>query len=323
MAAELNGLVPVPSPYCPTLVNRAWRDVQRQYFWSFRWIDFSIPTTGSVTTGTVTLTRGIPTVIGDAAASAAWAAIGLVNPITSQQFRVGQGTLYSIIAYDTTTNPPFGTLTLDRAYVDTLSGAGSNYQIYQVYYFAPVKNFVWFDDLRDPVTGYQLSTTKTRSEVGFIDPQRLQLGFPSAAIPYQINLQPGAFYGFPTFELWPAPQQSLTYVASGYCSEKDFDNTSPGFSDTVIPPLGEDVVIERAKMLAYEYAIANPKIVGPGDFQYLHGMALKEYNRLTNQYIFKDEAFSKRNTIPAAEQAGYANNLPWVQMSTGYATFPG
>jgi hypothetical protein len=322
MAAELQGIVPVPSPYTPTLVNRSWRDVQREYFWSFRWIDFSIPTPITVTAGTVTLTRGLTTVTGDAAASAAWAAIPSVTPITSQQFRVGQGTFYNVISISFTV-PTAAVLTLDRAYVDTPVGAGSSYQIYEVYYFSPVKNFVWFDDIRDPVTGYSLATTKTRSEVGRTDPQRLQLGFPTAVIPYQINLQPGNFYGFPMFEMWPAPQQGLTYVASGYCSEKDFDNTNPGFSDTVIPPLGEDVVMERAKMLGYEWAIANPKTAGPGDFKYLHGMALKEYKRLVNQYIFKDEEYSKRNTIPKAESDGYALNLPWVDMAQGIAVFPG
>lgn len=321
MSAELQGIVPVPSPYAPTLIQRAWRDVQREYFWSFRWVDFSIPTPITVTTGTVTLTRGLTTVTGDAAASAAWAAIPSVTPITSQQFRVGQGTFYNIIAANFSV-PTAAVLTLDRAYVDTPTGAGSAYQIYEVYYFAPLKNFVWFDDIRDPVTGYSLATTKTRSEIGQTDPQRLQLGFPTAVIPYAINQQPGAFYGFPMFELWPAPQQGLTYVASAYCSEKDFDNTNPGFSDTVIPPLGEDVVMERGKMLGYEWMIGNPG-TSKGDFKYLHGMALKEYKRLINQYIFKDEEYSKRNTIPKAESDRYALNLPWVDMAQGIAVFPG
>lgn len=323
MSAELTGVVPVPIPYAPTLVNEAWLDVQRECYWSFRWVDFSIPTPVTTTTGTVTLTRGSTTVIADSAASAAWAAIPLVTPITSQQLRIGQGTFYRIISYDTTSNPPFGTITLDRQYVDTISGVGLGYQIYQVYYFAPVKNFTWFDDLRDPVTGYSLQTTKTRSEIGQVDPQRLQLGFPTAAIPYAINQQPGAFYGFPMFELWPAPQQGLTYVASGYCSEKDFDNSNPGFSDTVIPPLGEDVVKQRSRMGAYEWAIANPDKVPKGDFKYLHGAALKEYQRLKNQYMLKDEEFSKRNTIPKAESSGYAINLPWVSMRENIAVFNG
>ncbi len=318
MSAELQGQTPIPPGLGLILVNRAWKDVQREYMWSFRWLDFSIPTPSMTNAGTVTLVRGSTTVVADASAVAAWLAIPLVTPITGQQFRIGQGTLYNIIAFD-----GVNTITLDRAYVDTPSGAGNGYQIYQCYYNAPVKNFIWFETVRDPVTGYSIKTTTTRQEASDTDPQRLQVSWPDSVLPYRINQNPGAFYGFPMYEIWPAPLNGLTYVAEAYLRELDFDNTNPGFSDSVIPPLGEDVVMELAKQKAYEWCIANPDKVPRGDFRYVHGECKVEYKRLINQYIQLDEAFSKRNLIPYAEKQDSFPSDPYISMLANLAVFPG
>jgi len=300
--------------------------VQREYLWSFLWLDFAIPTPSPTATGTVTTAIGSTQVTGDAAASAAWALIPLSTPITSQQFRVGQGTIYNIIAVDFTV-PTAAVLTLDRIYVDPPNGAGQGYQIYGVYYHAPVKNFVWFDTIRDPVTGYTIKTTTTRQEADDADPQRLMYTYTDSALPYKIDLTAGSFYGFPMYELWPAPTNNLTLVAECFLGDVDFDNTVPGSSDTVTPPLSEDVVMEKAKEKAYEWCAANLDKLSPAarraDFALLMGQAKAEFKRLINQYILKDEAFSNRSHIPYAESRDYLPELPWVSMRQDIGIFPG
>ncbi len=316
MAAEIQGQCPIPPLFGLTLVNRSWKFIQREYEWSFLWVDFAIPTPPSVSSGSVTVSLGSAQVIGDATATAVWNAFGLVIPITTRQFRVGQGTIYSIIAYDTTTHPPFGTLTLDKPFVDNVS-VSKGYQIYKCYYNSPVQDFIWFDTINDPITGYSLRTTMTRQESIDVDPQRLQGSLPAAVIPYDINLQPGNFYGYPRFEIWPPPLAGITYTASGTRAGSPFVN----YTDAPIPPLDEDVVIERGKVETYEWAIANPDKVPKGDFRFLLGKSLKEYRLLINQYIMRDEATSHRHKIPYAERRDFYRTLPWVSQLTHTATF--
>jgi hypothetical protein len=292
--------------FAQTLVNRAWMDVQRRFLWSFLWSDFSIPTPTPVSTGTVTLVAGQSTVVGDATASAAWQAMGLVNPITTRQFRVGMGTIYNIIGFD-----GVSTITLDRPYVDTVVGAAQGYQIYGVYFYAPSIDFLWFESVRDTLSGYPLNVTLTREFVDSIDPQRFQSGWPQGILPYTIETQPGAFKGFPKYEIWPAPLNGYTYVAQGF--RKGVPFTSP--NDTVPSPLGEDVVMALAKFYAYENAEANKQPEDKRNFTFLMGAATKEYENLLSSYMLSDETFSHRHVIDTRISA-YVGTLPWVSQRT-------
>ena len=304
MAARVTGSTPVPYPHALQLVQDSWKEVQRSFIWSFLWGDYAVPTPNPVGAGTVTLTPGTPIVIGDAAASAAWALTGLVNPLTLRQFRVGQGTIYNILAYDTTTNSPFGTLTLATPFVDPVTGTGPTYpnigyQIIQSYYIAPAADFLWWESLRDPVSGYVLSTTMTREEVDEDDPQRFQSGWPRAVIPYAIYNVPGPKFGWPMYEIWPAPLNSYTYVGSAFRGGLPFASAS----DTVNPQLGEDIVIERAKMYAYEWAMANSDKVPKGDYRFLYAATDKRFTSLLDVYALKDEELSHRHKISHADSA--------------------
>ena len=118
MSLEIAGNVMTPYPLVKTYVSRAWLDVQRAYLWSFLWGDAVIPTPNPIGAGTVTTTIGSPLVIPDATALAAWSTAGLVNPLTTRQFRIGTGTIYNIIAFDNVK------ITLDKAFVDPPGGAG-------------------------------------------------------------------------------------------------------------------------------------------------------------------------------------------------------
>lgn len=318
MARELAGQCPVPFPFAKTLVNRAWLEVQGSWLWSFLVGDASVPTPSPVTAGTVTATLGSNQVVGDATAAAAWAAIGLVNPITTQQFRIGQGTIYNIIAFD-----GVNTITLDRLYVDPPSGAGQSYMILGVYYNAPVQDFVWWESLRDPVNGYTLSTTVTREYADAVDPQRFQSGWPSAAIPYKVNSQAGNFNGFPVFELWPTPLNNTTYVGTYFRSGSPFVNGT----DTPIPPLSDDIVIEMGKMLAYEWCQANPDKCPKADYRYLYQQSRHRYDNdgkggsMLDRYILRDEQFSGRGRIDIVD-GNYRNALPWVSQKANVMYAP-
>lgn len=316
MASELVGQVPgLEYLFALTLVSRAWLDVQRRFLWSFLYGTWVIPTTVPTTAGTVTVTLGSATVVGDANASAAWQAIGLTVPITTQQFRVGQGTIYDILSFDGTS-----TLTLAQPYVDPTVGANTGYAIMLNYPIAPVQDFLWFESITDPVSGYQIKTALTREYVDGCDPQRFQSGWPVGFIPHDVCYF-GSKAGWPRVEMWPAPVSGYTYIGTYYRSGANF--SSP--ADVVAPQLGEDVVMARAKYLAYEWSAANQerssRISKTGGFTYLMGLAAKEYEWLLSSYMLKDEQFSHRSIIDEAEST-YNLSLPWVSMSTGLGFFP-
>lgn len=303
MAFEVAGDVPVPYPLAKTYVNRAWLNIQRSFLWSFLWGDAAIPTPAPTGAGFVTTQRGNAVVTANPAAAAAWATIPLSTPITTQQFRVGQGTIYNIKSYDNVAN----TITLDQPYVDPTDGPNTGYQILGIYFNAPVQDFLWWESIRDPITGYTLGTVRTREEVDVIDPQRFQSGWPVEVIPYRINPTPGSFYQFPQYEMWPGPLNELTYTGTYFRKGAGFQS----LNDTVLAPLGEDVVLELAKYYACEWCLKNPDKVPKADWRFAMGANLKQYEKLKVEYEVMDEEFSHRHVIPSG-QIMARPDLPWV-----------
>src|SRR5580698_2206976 len=137
-------------------------------------------------TGTVTATPGSNKVIGDAVASAAWAAV--TSPLlTVLQFRNPAYSLYNIVTYDTTTNPPFGTLTLDRPWMEPVTGPGQPYWMYQAYFPVPVQDFRKFLAILDTTNNARVNFWDYGPEdLATEDPQRLIFGpvVPTYAVPY-------------------------------------------------------------------------------------------------------------------------------------------
>lgn len=321
MALELSGQVPVPYPFCRTLINRAWKDVQGRFIWSFLYGQWPIYTPAPISVGTATTTLGSKSVVLDAAASAAVTGLPLVFPLTVRQFRVGQGTIYNIVAADFTV-PAAVVLTLDKMYVDgTTVGAGQVFSIYGVFYNAPTQDFLWWESIVDPNSGYAFKTTLTKEYVDQVDPQRFQAGWPIGVIAYQVNPQTGNFFGFPMYEIWPAPLNGFTYVGSGFRKGSGFTSDT----DNVNPALGEDVVIELAKKYAYEWCEANrdkvPAAAARADFRFLIGQSKKMYDDLLDDYIRQDLEFSHRNIIPGGESE-FINTLPWVSEKAGFLYAP-
>jgi hypothetical protein len=293
MQTELRGAVPkLPISFAPTLINRAWRRIRESHLWSFNIIEHAWFSPAMVTAGTVTVTQGLSTITFDATAITALnASNSLVSAITQRQIRVGTGGIYSIIAYNSGT----GAATLDRIWFDP-SAAASAYQVYQVYYPAPVLDYLMPISVRNPQMFLDLDLTKTREWLDRCDPQRFQYSWPSAVIPWGIDTRgagtttPSATLGFQLYEFWGQPIQPLTYQCYGL--RRGVDLVLP--TDTLPVQVGEDLIAERAKPWAYEWAMANqsitPRNSGP-DWKFLTGEAKDNYKHMLIDYKRNDKNF--------------------------------
>jgi hypothetical protein len=112
-SSELMGTIPKLSYLLAQKhVNRAWKKIRDSRHWSFLMLDTDIIMPSAVGAGTASVTQYTASVQFDATAKAAL--LNLANPvITKRQFRVAQGPVYSITAYDNVT----GIATLDRLYI--------------------------------------------------------------------------------------------------------------------------------------------------------------------------------------------------------------
>lgn len=341
MRAELRGQVPkLPYAFTGTLVNRAWREIRERNLWSFNLFESSWITPPPVTLGTVTVTQGLATATFDlAVAVPALLASQIANPyspITTRQFRGGTGGgvggIYNIIAFNFAT----GVATLDRIFGDP-SGTGSAFIVFQNYYAAPYKDHRYWLSVRNPTMFLDMELDMTRAWVDERDPQRTWYQFPTHVIPWGLDnrgassdpyanppaANQSATYGYPLFELWGVPVSPFTYQCYGLRSGPDLQNPT----DTVPFQVGEDCIIAKAKMYAYEWAEANksmtPRAVGP-DFKFLMGAANDEFKRLLTMYRLRDKDFidnwfSSRGPALASRAYGYYNTIagfagPYTQL---------
>lgn len=211
---ELSGQVPGLSPFlAKKFINRAWRDILNARDWSFLlgFGGFNAPSAFS--DGTANVTQGVPAVVMSSLAAAAIDAVPSTQ-IVQRQFRIAAaGGIYSIAAWDTSTN----TLTLDRPILEA-TAATATYSIFQCYFPPPPEAFVgagqgydfnnWISIL-DPVTPINVGLDKDKQWLDFRDPQRSD-GGPAY---YFVNYTTTAAV-IPLYEAWPHPtggQQYVTY----------------------------------------------------------------------------------------------------------------
>ena len=328
MQTELRGSVPkLPISFAPTLVNRAYGSIRRANLWSFNLFESSWISPPLINTGTVAATQGLPAITFDATATAFINAQQILQPyslITQRQFRVGVGGIYSIISY----TPGTGAALLDRPFAD-VGGASVAYNLYQLYYAAPYKDFRTWMSVRNPQMFIDLDLTTTRSQIDAMDPQRTWLQFPTRVVPYGIDLRgqgtPNASstLGFPLFELWGQPIAPFVYQCYG--TRNGIDLSLP--ADTLPIQVREETVLARAKDYAYEWAEANkdmsPRSSGP-DFKYLRGATMLEYKELlkTDRMLDKDTIdnwITAKMPGLAGRGIGYYNTLagfagPYAQL---------
>ena len=274
--------------YAQTLVNRAWRDIRRQNLWSFQLFDANWVSPNLIAgTGTCTTVQGSNQVVFNSTAAAALNAIypggPLPNGLLSRQFRVGISTIYNILAWNSGTS----TMTLDRPFTD-VGGSGHGFTIFQCYYAAPYQDFWCWINIRDIVNFNNLNINGTREQVDKMDPQRTLFYLPTWCVPYQQDMNPTSpTYTWPMFELWGQPQYSLVYQLYGIRRGVQLVNDT----DTLPPPIGEDVVIALASSYAYQWAEGTkgdmPRNVG-ADFKFLISSTMAEYKRLYRDYRRQD-----------------------------------
>lgn len=283
--AELRGCVPnYSAALARTHLANAWTDIRNLKGWSFQVgnTGYSIP--GLLNTGSITTTLGSTSVVGDAAASAAWAtASTAVSLLTQRQIRTGQGTIYNIVAADFT-NPSAAVLTLDRPWIDSYYlGSGRGYSIYAPYIVAPVANFQAWEYFLDVRNVIHLDVNNTRGiweRVNESDPQRQIFSNPGNVIPHGTDTRPGSStFGYAMYELYPQPQSIFVYSVGYSWAGPELSNT-PGQS-AVPYPITEHLVKTLARVKAYEWAEANkdpnyPRGAG-ANYQFLMQAAMAEY----------------------------------------------
>lgn len=281
MQFQLKGWVAkLALPFGQTIVNDALRKVYEEHDWNFQkqvsgWLTPGLLGGGSsVSPGTVNLTIGSPTVVGNAAAAALWVTTTAAKLI-QYQFRLAAYNLYNIIAFD-----GVNTLTLDRPWMEPVSGAGQTYMIYQAYFPAPVIDFKRWWNVRDFTNSRDLFLNNTQEYLALYDPQRRNFGLPSDVVPFQIDSRPGsATLGNMLYELWPHQLSILPYAL--YYSRMGPALSAP--TDSIPFPLTEDMILYRARVIAYEWKAAqvgeDTKRGSGANWQFLMEQAEAQYNK--------------------------------------------
>ncbi len=285
MVFRLVGEIPgLPFPLAQTYINQALEDIYDRIQWSFQlaesgWLTPGLQfASGNQSAGTITTVAYSDQVVGDATASAAWLAYltaGTLPLITQFQIRSPYYSLYSIVAYD-----GISTLTLDRPWMEP-AGVGQAYMTYEAYFAAPVSDFKRFFTIRDtrdnaPIDFWTLSQT----DLMVMDAQRTAFNLPAYCVPYEIDARVGSpTLGYPLFELWPHPLSVLPYTFA-------YLRRGPALSaptDTLSPPLTEELVLWRAKEIAYlwkESQKGDGIARGAGaDWRFLSEAAAAEYGK--------------------------------------------
>src|SRR5574337_28055 len=299
MIFELTGNAPgIDAAYARTLIQEAWQDVRRLGGWSFQLAETGFTVPGALSIGTVTLQFGQPTVIGDAAAVAAWNTPGLGSQygslLTQRQFRSGgtsgAGTMYDIVAYD-----GVNTLTLNRPFTDPLTSftapvANQAYFIYQPYIVTPVKDFRRWLTVLDIANSAWLWTRGDRVIVSTVeDPQRQIFANPDRLLAFgQDSRANTSTPGWQRYELWPGPENQFLYQAW----YERFGADLVLMTDERPNPISESTVKARARVRAYEQAEANKNPSNPrgagADFRFLMKEAQATYDWHVKQCRLRD-----------------------------------
>ncbi len=266
-----------------THIQNSWADIRNMRGWSFQLVKSGFGTPGLVNAGTVTVAFGSATVTADATATAAWATTSQYGSLlTQRQFRVGQGTIYNIIAYAVVGG--FGQITLDRPFIDTGASAsgtsGASYSIYQCYYAVPVQDFEAWESVQDINNCINLDTSSRKASTTFVDmfdPQRQIFSNPGSLIPYGVDQRPNSStLGWMMYELYPQPQSQYAYQT--WFSRLGADLVNP--TDTLPFPITEHLVKTMARVKAYEWLIVKLQAEHPdrnvSGIQFAMGAASEE-----------------------------------------------
>jgi hypothetical protein len=288
MAFEIAGEINMPYPLAATRVNEALGEIFDSQMWSFQmkesgWLAPGLQfVSGTQSAGTITATAYSTSIVGDATASAAWAAYASLPLFTTFQIREPMYSLYNIVAYD-----GVSTITIDRPWMEP-SGVGLAYMIYQAYFPAPTSTFKRFFAIRDTTNSAPIDYwSKFETDLMVQDPQREVFDNPAFAVPYQTDLRANsATPNYMLYELWPHPLSVLPYTISYL----DRGSLLVNPSDTLPSPLTEEMVKWKAKQKAYLWKEAQRKegsSDGP-DWQFLAAASLAQYKEVAKIVMDRD-----------------------------------
>lgn len=335
MQKQLLGDVPgIPLPYAKTLINEALTMIYDEQRWSFQVKENGWLTPGLLggfgnvfqSPGAITVAPYSTAIVGDATATALWAGVTGRPLLTEQQIRVPSYSLYNIIQYqagDDSANPnaPFATLTIDRPWMEPAQ-VDAVYMIYQAYFPTPAVSFRKFGTMRDTTNNAWIDFLKRDQPwLAVNDPQRVVFDLPCYAVPYEVDQRTGsASFGCMLYELWPHPLQKLPYTYS-------YQWAGPALAlpaDTVLYPLTEELVMWRAKEVAYlwkESQKGDGMQRGSGaDWRFLAGAAHEQYAlRLKDAKLLNanlgDLYWAKFNRTPLAND-GYETMIGTLNVGT-------
>ena len=242
------GAIPkLPPGMAQKAVNRAWKDIRNHRLWSFKMVETSFVSPNPVNAGTVSTVFGFNQIVFNAAATAAIATSGFFPPLTQRQIQLSTYEPYNIIAYDTSTNAPFGTATLDRPYAGP-TVALQTYNIFRCYFTPTQAGLQRWWTIKDITNGYFMRLNWSRQELDRRDPQRQATGNAFRVVNYKID----PVTGYPAYEFWPWPLNPIVYNAVGIYDPGDF--TSP--TATLPSQISEQTLMQRAYYYGYQWAEA-------------------------------------------------------------------
>lgn len=336
MQRQLLGDVPgISLPLSKRFIRQAAQYIVTEQNWSFQsaengWLTpgllGSTAGTPKQSAGSITVAPYDTVIVGDAVATTLWASLIGRPFLTEMQIRVPLYSLYNIVTYlagDDPDNPnaPFAQITIDRPWMEPAQVAGV-YMIYQAYFPVPTDNFRRFTAMRDTTNNAPMDfRSLTQADLARRDPQRMEYDLPSYAVPYEVDKRVGsASLGRMMYELWPHPLAQRPYSFSFLWDGVSLVNNV----DTVPYPLSEELVMWRAKQVAYQWKEAQ---LGDGvqrgsgaDWRFLMQAANPEYMRLLKMAKLVDVElgdlyWNKFERRPTAS-AGYETTIGTLNVGT-------
>lgn len=325
---ELQGTLPdLPEEQAKRFINRAQRDAYDAWNWSFLAGDGELQIPDSVDDGTITLTQGSQVVTADAAAAAAWNALGLFIPITQRALKLGTDQPYQILAYDG----------VDTAYIDRVwpndTVAGETYSMYRPYYAAPTDFQRWVSVV-DTTDAWNLIPGKKKEWLDWIDPQRSTIGGPAQFVSFfrlqraqtipifGANVTTTAIESQQLFELWPGPTAAMSLTT--YYKKRGADLVE----DTDESPFEDGLLISRALYHSCRFGQLNQvsfsKTAGKANWMELKRDANSDYLYELGNAIKRDDNIllssviqTNNNWFPSS--SWLTRHLTWNEMSSAYA----
>lgn len=225
MSRSLRLYVPqLPAPLAEQFIRDRYRQILERRNWSGLRKEAEFVLNDQKTDGTVSVTRNSTTVTGTSTAFA--------STDVGRQFKTGTSPVYIISAV----NVGLQTLTLDRSYGATTDTAAT-YTIFDGYLTVP-SDFLQFDCVVDPSTGWKLRYWVTSAELNAIDPQRLSFGEPHLLADRLFDTTTG----LPQYEAWPYTSSARTLYYTYFKRAADLTEDS----DTPIWPIRSDALVAGA-----------------------------------------------------------------------------